>query len=137
MRIIYLVLIKMNQDKDLKILIAARDTKVRSSLGFLIKYGTKNINTEAAVDLLDLLEKLRSRVIDLVLIEWEFFLGEALEMLALIKKAYPEVSFIAIGIMKKNGKEAIAANIDAFYLKSDSPEELIKIIDGFRDKALR
>jgi DNA-binding NarL/FixJ family response regulator len=127
----------MNQDKDLKILIAARDTKIRSSLRFLIKYGTENIRTEAAIDLLDLLEKLRSHVIDLVLIEWEFFLGEALEMLALIKKAYPEVSFIAIGIMKENRKEAMAANLDAFYLKSDSPEELIKIIDGFRDKALR
>jgi DNA-binding NarL/FixJ family response regulator len=65
------------------------------------------------------------------------FFGEALEMLTLIKKAYPEVSFIALGIMKETRKEAIEANLDAFYLKSDSPEELIKIIDNFRKKALR
>jgi DNA-binding NarL/FixJ family response regulator len=118
-----------------EILIAAKDKLIRSSLALLIKYeGRKDIVKDSA-DPINFLEILRNFYIDLVIIDWEFFFDENFEMMSLLKKAYPGIAFIVTGIKKENKKDAIRSNMDDFYLQSDSPEELIKIIDRFRNSA--
>lgn len=118
----------------MEILIAAQDKSVRSSLAFLIKYSGNKDNAHDAGDPVILLEKLRNYNIDLVIIEWGFFFEETFEMMPLLKKAYPETAFVATGLKKEYRRDAITAGTDDFYLKSESPEELIKIIDRFRKK---
>lgn len=121
---------------DLEILIAARDKTVRSALIILIKYNGQNDSIKDAWDLLGFLENLRNNETDLVIIEWGFFFGDNPEMMLLLKKAYPGLPFIVTGISRENKKEAFDANMDAFYLKSDSPEELLKLINSFRKKTV-
>jgi len=116
----------------LKILVAAKDKSVRSSLALLIEYEGKKDSIRDAGDQISFLEILRNFYIELVIIDWEFFFNENFEMMILLKKAYPEIAFIVTGIKKENKKNAANANMDAFYMWSDSPEELIKIINSFR-----
>lgn len=120
----------------MRILVAAKDKLVRSALIFLINYGYIGIkeDVEEAIDSIHLLEKLRSKNVDMVIIEWGFFYDEALEMIALLKKAYPGIIFIATGIKKEDKKVALDAKIDGFYLRSDSPGKLINMIEGYSKK---
>ena len=118
----------------MEILIAARDKTVRSALILLIKYNCQNDSIMDAWDLLGFLENLRNNETDLVIIEWGFFFGDNPEMMLLLKKAYPGLPFIVTGISREIKKEAFDSNMDAFYLKSDSPEELLKLINSFRKK---
>jgi len=115
-----------------EILIAVKDKLIRSSLALLIKYEGRKDNVKDSADPINFLEILRNFYIDLVIIDWEFFFYENFEMMSLLKKAYPGIAFIVTGIKKENKKDAIRSNMDDFYLQSDSPEELIKIIDRFR-----
>jgi DNA-binding NarL/FixJ family response regulator len=115
-----------------EILIAAKDKLIRSSLALLIKYEGRKDTVKDSAGPINFLEILRNFYIDLVIIDWEFFFDENFEMMSLLKKAYPGVAFIVTGIKKENKKDAIRSNMDDFYLQSDSPEELIKIIDRFR-----
>ena len=118
----------------MEILVAVKSKEVRSALKVLISQnGSKDKITET-IDLIDLLKKLKNRNIRLVIIDWEFFNGDTIEMITLFKKAYKDISFIILGIQKKDQKAARDANIDAFYLKSDPPQELVNIIGRFRDK---
>jgi DNA-binding NarL/FixJ family response regulator len=115
-----------------EILIAAKDKLVRSSIALLIEYEGKKDIIQNAVDPISFLETLRNFYIDLVIIDWEFFFNENFEMMTLLKKAYPDIAFIVTGIKKENKRDSANANMDAFYMWSDSPEELIKIINSFR-----
>jgi len=115
-----------------EILIAVKDKLIRSSLALLIKYEGRKDNVKDSADPINFLEILRNFYIDLVIIDWEFFFYENFEMMSLLKKAYPGIAFIITAIKKENKKDAIRSNMDDFYLQSDSPEELIKIIDRFR-----
>ena len=116
----------------MEILIAAKDKLIRSSLALLIKYEGRKDTVKDSADPINFLEILRNFYIDLVIIDWEFFFDENFEMMSLLKKAYPGIAFIVTGIKKENKKDAILSNMDDFYLQSDSPKELIKIIDRFR-----
>jgi len=115
-----------------EILIAAKDKLVRSSLALLIEYEGRKDRIQNTGDPISFLEILRNFYIDLVVIDWDFFFNENFEMMTLLKKAYPDIAFIVTGIKKENKREAANADMDAFYMLSDSPEELIKIIDSFR-----
>jgi DNA-binding NarL/FixJ family response regulator len=115
-----------------EILIAAKDKLIRSSLALLVKYQGRKDTVKDSADPINFLEILRNFYIDLVIIDWEFFFDENFEMMSLLKKAYPGIAFIVTGIKKENKKDVILSNMDGFYLQSDSPEELIKIIDRFR-----
>ena len=55
-------------------------------------------------------------------------------MINLFKKAYRDINFIVLGILKKDQKAVQDADIDAFFLKSDPPKELVNIIERFRQK---
>jgi DNA-binding NarL/FixJ family response regulator len=114
-------------------LVAVKSKEVRYALKVLISQnGNKDKIIEVA-ELIDLLIKLKNQKIRIVIIEWEFFYNDTIEMVTLFKKAYKDIKFVIIGIQKREQKAVQDANIDAFYLKSDSPKELINIINEFRD----
>ena len=116
----------------MEILFAVKSKEVRSALKILINQNGNKDKIIETIDLIDLLKKLKRQKIRLVIIDWEFFYSDTIEMISLFKKAYRDINFILLGMEKKNQKAAQNANIDAFYLKSDSPKELINIIEGFR-----
>ncbi len=118
----------------MEILIAVKSKEVRSALRVLVSQNGNKDKVIETIDLIDLLKKLKSQKIRLVIIDWEFLNEDTIEMITLIKKAYKDINFVVLGIQKKNKKEALDANIGAFYLKSDPPKELINIIRRFRDK---
>ena len=118
----------------MEILVAVKSKEVRSDLKVLISQNGNKDKIVVTVELIDLLIKLKSQKIRLVIIDWDFFDGDTIEMITLFKKAYRDIKFIVLGIQKKDQKAAQDAKIDAFYLKSDPPKELINIIDGFRYK---
>ena len=118
----------------MEILVAVKSKEVRSALKVLINQNGNKDKIIETVHLTDLLKNLKSQKLRLVLIDWEFFNGETIEMITLFKKAYKEINFIVLGMQKKDRKAALDASIKAFYLKSDSPKELINIIRRFRDE---
>ena len=117
----------------MEILVAVNSKEVSSALRVLISQNGYKDKIIEIIHLTDLLKKLKSTAIKLVLIDWEFFDGDTIEMIILFKKAYSNLRFILLGIKKKDKKAAIEANIDAFYLKSDPPKDLISMITEFRN----
>jgi DNA-binding NarL/FixJ family response regulator len=118
----------------LEILVAVKSKEVRSALKALINQNGNKDKIIDTVDMIDFLKKLKSQKLRLVLIDWEFFDSGTIEMITLFKKAYTDINFIVLGMNKKDRKSAIDASIDAFYLKSDPPKELINRIRMFRNK---
>ena len=118
----------------MEIAIAAKSREIRSALKLLISQsGNKDKITEP-VDFIDLLKKIKNQKIRLVIIDWEFFNGDTVDLVTLFKKAYKDINFIVLGLRKKDQKAAQDANIDAFYLKSGNLKELVNVITKFRNK---
>ena len=118
----------------MEILVAVKSKEVRSALKVLINQNGNKDKIIETVDLIDLLKKLKRQKIRLVIIDWEFFYSDTIEMINLFKKAYRDINFIVLGILKKDQKAVQDADIDAFFLKSDPPKELVNIIERFRQK---
>jgi len=103
-----------------------------SALRQLVSQYGEDDQIQEALYFKDLLTGIRLYKVDLVILDWDFFNSDTLEMISFIKKIHPSIGFIILGMKEKNRIEASKMDINTFFLKSDSPAKLLTLIDSFR-----
>ena len=82
-------------------------------------------------DGLELLELLKGRAVDMVILDISMPSLPGIEATREIKKAYPAVKVLILTMHKKTEylNNALAAGVDGYLLKEDAPKELLNAIE--------
>jgi len=85
-------------------------------------------------DGLELLELLKRKAVDMVILDISMPSLSGIEVSREIKKAYPDVKVLILTMHKKTEYlyDAMAAGVDGYLLKEDAPKELLNAIEKIR-----
>jgi DNA-binding NarL/FixJ family response regulator len=116
----------------MRILIADSQPKVRRALRVLLEErGQVHIVGEAG-DAPNLLARIVSTAADLVLLDGSLSGLPMVELLSVLRRAWPEIRVIVLSPRPEVGPDALAAGADAFVSKSDPAEHLLAAIEECR-----
>ena len=115
----------------MNILIGDAQPRVRFGLQLLFEQQADWKVVGEAEDAQALLEAVRSRCPDLVLLDWELPGMPAEDLLALIRQECPRLGVIFMSGRIELRPMALQAGADIFVYKADPPEKLLEQIRGF------
>lgn len=117
----------------MRVFIAEHESKVRSALRALLRLrpGIEVVGEATTVE--ELQARLDATQPELLLLHWR--LGEGMpELLASLKREYPEMEVIVLSVRQEASREALAAGAEAFVCKMDPPDKLLAAIEVIRVK---
>jgi DNA-binding NarL/FixJ family response regulator len=109
----------------MRVLLADKQTKVRSALRLLLEQEPGLSVVGEAPEAEDLLAQVRTECPDLVLLDWELLDQGGAATLAWLRAARPGLVVIALSGRPEPRQAALAAGADAFVSKGDPPERLL------------
>ena len=115
----------------MKVLLAENRPDVRSALRLLLEQKPELTIISEVAKINDLLEQLDKGCPDLVLLDWDLPGLEPADVLLRIRRCCPDLKIIAISSRTESEKKALAAGVDTFVSKADTPERLLTAIDYF------
>lgn len=110
--------------RQMRILIADNDRRVRSALYMLLKQ-EPGLTVQESSDLGGLAAQVRSFKPDLVLLDWELPGRPAAALLLALDALSSRPKVMVLSRRSESETEALAAGADAFASKTDPPEELL------------
>jgi len=117
----------------MRVFIAEHESKVRSALRALLRLRPGIEVVGEATTVQELLAQLGTTQPELLLLHWR--LGEGMsELLADLKRVYPELEVIVLSVRQEASREALAAGAEAFVCKMDPPDKLLAAIEVIRVK---
>jgi DNA-binding NarL/FixJ family response regulator len=121
----------------MKILIGDAQPRVRFGLRLLFEQQPGWIVVTEAEDAQALLDAVRFRCPDLVLLDWELPGRPAEELLTLIHQECPRLGVVFMSGKIEFRQMALQAGADIFVYKADPPEKLLEQIRVFIAKKLK
>jgi DNA-binding NarL/FixJ family response regulator len=112
----------------MRILLADDQPKVRLGLRLLLEQEQDMTVVAEAADAESLLAQVEESQPDLVLLDWGLQDSAALEQLAALRQACPQVAVIVLSAQPGVEEPALATGADAFVSKADPPEQLLAAI---------
>jgi len=120
----------------MRVFIAEHESKVRSALRALLRLRPGIEVVGEATTVQELKARLDTTQPELLLLHWR--LGEGMpELLASLKREYPELKVIVLSVRQEACREALAAGAEAFVCKMDPPDKLLAAIEVIRVKHSR
>jgi len=120
---------RKDENKNLRILLADDDPKVRSALRLLLEQDSLSDDIEEVENTESLLKWAAEGKADLVLLDWYLpGLQQPAHVFAHLRQNSPALKIIAMGGDNQSRQIALALGADIFISKSDQPEELIKAV---------
>lgn len=121
--------------KNIRVLLADDQTKVRSALRLLLEHETDIKVLGEAVDATGMLDWVKAACPDMVLLDWELP-GFKPDLLNTMREIHPSLSVIALSGRPKARRAALKAGADTFVSKGDPPEQLLAAVDECRQRVL-
>ncbi len=116
----------------MRIVLADHQSKVRFALHMLLRRQPGLEVVGEADNVENLLARVASARPDLLLLHWR--LGEEMpQLLATLKRDYPELKIIVLSVQLEARPHALAAGAEAFVCKMDPPEKLLAAVNRVRD----
>jgi DNA-binding NarL/FixJ family response regulator len=112
----------------MRVLVADDQAEVRSAMRFLLEHEPNPHVVGEAVDATDLLDMVRRRHPDLVLLDWELPGRKVQDLLSLLHSTRPDLMVIALSGRPEVRRSALDAGAHAFVSKGDPPERLLAAI---------
>lgn len=116
----------------MRTLIADSQSKVRRALRVLLEQTTQVQIVGEAADAPGLLARIVTAEADLVLLDGDLPGLTMVELLSVLRRAFPRVRIIALSTRPERGPAALAAGADAFVSKADPAEHLLAAIEECR-----
>ncbi len=115
----------MAQDMQTRVVVADRDSRVRSALRILLREEPGLQLVDESSDLASLVRAVRELKPDLVLLDWELP-GRPVEAMLLAQTSFDHRPKVIVFSARPESRDAVlAAGADAFVCKGDPPEALI------------
>jgi len=114
---------------SIKILIADDNSSIREGLKDILS--EKDYLTETASNGYELLENIRKQKPHIIILDLMMPEKDGVEILPAIKCVVPDVKIIIYTAFSRYENSVYVEMADKFLLKTDSPEDIIKVIDGF------
>jgi len=118
--------------EKIRILIADDNSNIRESLIDIL--AERDYSTEAVSNGYELLESIRKRQPHIIILDLMMPEKDGVEILPAIKCVAPKAKVIIYTAFSRYENSVYSEMADKFLLKTDSPEDIIKIIDEFAKK---
>jgi DNA-binding NarL/FixJ family response regulator len=115
--------------KQMRVLLADDQTKVRSALRLLLEQEPEMSVVGEAADAEDLLAQAEATQPDLVLLDWELPSLRTDDWLSILRTLCPHLKVIALSGRPEARQAALDAGAEAFVSKGDPPERLLAAMD--------
>lgn len=116
----------MSRDRQIRILVADNDARVRSALQTLLQQESADILIRESSDLESVAVQVQEFEPTLVLLDWELPGRPAAALLFALHALDYHPQIIILSIRPEAEKSALAAGADAFVSKGDPPEVLLE-----------
>jgi DNA-binding NarL/FixJ family response regulator len=113
------------------ILVADKQSQIRFALRLLIEQATGHIIVDEVADAESLTLKIRERLPDLVLLEWELSQENNGGLISSLKEDHPQMKVVVLSGQPKWRKAALNAGADDFVSKGDPPERLMMMLNNY------
>ncbi len=116
----------------MRILLADHELNVRFALRALLErqLGLQVVGAASRPEFL--LDQVRVNCPDLILFDWSFQDSVEVDLLSALRVACPDVAVIALSGRPEARHPALAAGVDAFVSKTDSPDQLLSVLRSIR-----
>ena len=118
--------------EKIRILIADDNSNIRESLIDIL--AERDYSTEAVSNGYELLDSIRMRQPHIIILDLIMPGKDGVEILPAIKCVAPKAKVIIYTAFSRYENSVYSEMADKFLLKTDSPEDIIKIIDEFAKK---
>jgi len=115
----------------MKILVADDNPEVRSALRLLLEQEPVLAMVTEAADTQALLRHFRENCPMVVLLDWELPGLQGSDILLMVRSRCPEMKVIALSSKFEARQQALAARVDAFISKTESPEQILSTLRSF------
>lgn len=116
----------------MRILLADRQTRVRSALRLLLEQRDETFTVTEAGDAAAVLAELRRSCPDLLLLDWELPCPSRDAFIAAVKQVCPALHIVVLDSQPQVRDTALRAGADGFVSKNDPPELLIAAVETSR-----
>jgi DNA-binding NarL/FixJ family response regulator len=116
---------KNGEGKRMRVLIADKETQVRSALRLLLEHEEGMTVVGEADNSTDVLAAVQQACPDMVLLDWELPPQGGRTVLSALRAVRPGVVVVALSSRPETRYEALAAGADAFVSKTDPAEQLL------------
>lgn len=123
--------------KQIQILIADDQAKVRSALRLMLEQQTDVHILGEAVDARGVLDWVRATCPDLVVLDWELRGKDTTDLLNSLQKQCPGLRVIALSGKPEARQAALSAGADLFVSKNEPPETLLAAVDTLSEEAAK
>jgi len=118
----------MNEQEEIRILIAERQLAVRLALSGFLR-SQQNVNVVGEVDnSLDLMAQAKATCPDLMLLDWDLPGQSAPDLVLALRHLNCQPRVIVLSARQGSARAALDAGADAFVYKGDGPKRLLTAI---------